>query len=70
MFIDCDHEECVTDPVLDYNLASSSMYRTDQSQTPSHEWYKPDEIEFEKLDPQSREHVASGGLLLRKIQSS
>lgn len=68
MFIDCPHDECVNGGVLSFQLATSCMYRTDQSQTPSHEWYRPGDDET--LNPAEREHVDAGGLLLRKIQSS
>lgn len=46
--------------------ATSAMYRVDQSLTPTHEWYRPDEQEL-NAKPYMREHVEQGGLALRKI---
>ena len=43
----------------------SSMYRVfDQSMRPDYEWYKPPVLQV--LSPGERQHVAQGGLLLRK----
>lgn len=47
--------------------AFSSMYRTDQNQRPTFEWYSPDESERKRLDDGTREHVKCGGLLIRPI---
>ena len=47
-------------------IASSAWYRCNQRLEPEYQWYKPGpEI---KLNPQERDHVRSGGLLLRKIK--
>lgn len=53
----------------DFPVACSSMYRADQAQTPTHEWYRPTTAsERKKLDdPGVRQHVEAGGLLLRRI---
>lgn len=42
----------------------SSVYRVDQSLTPTHEWYKP----TGKIPAAARQHVAMGGLLIRPIE--
>lgn len=47
------------------HLARSSMYRVDQSLAAEFEWYGPNKQERAGLDPQSLQHVESGGLLLR-----
>ncbi len=49
--------------------AYSSFYQVDQSLTPTHEWYRPTTAgERKKLrNPDTREHVALGGLLIREL---
>ena len=42
----------------------SSMYRVDQSLTPTHEWYTPDKL---PKDRGMRQHVEMGGLLIRPV---
>lgn len=32
-----------------------------------HEWYRPNQTEFRRLDPETRWHVLQGGLLFRTI---
>lgn len=56
-------------------MATSRIYRCDQSQRPSWEWYKPTDDEIDSIadeDPeigrQWREHVRNGGLKLRKVR--
>lgn len=44
----------------------SSFYRVPQSLTPTHEWYKPDDLS--ELDDFTQEHVKLGGLVLREIE--
>lgn len=48
--------------------ATSSMYPPPPMPSwigkPTHEWYRPTELS--DLDPETREHVERGGLLLRK----
>jgi hypothetical protein len=46
-------------------LMRSQFYRVDQVLEPNYEWYKPDDSE--KIERGYEEHVAMGGLLLRKI---
>ena len=50
------------------SMAESSFYRCDQSLVATHEWYKPsaEEMSREKR-PAILQHVAMGGLLLRRI---
>jgi len=43
----------------------SAYYMVDQDLTPDHEWYKPSKL---PRDPDMRQHVKLGGLLLRKIE--
>jgi hypothetical protein len=45
----------------------SAFYRVFEAIQPTFEWYKPDEVEIEKLSAGSRHHVDMGGLLLRRI---
>ena len=49
--------------------AQSSCYKVPQDLLPTHEWYKPDEAEYAKLDsdPNTKEHVDMGGLLVRPV---
>lgn len=51
--------------------AESSFYppgpRPDHIPAPSWEWYKPDQTKFDTLSRWELEHVAKGGLLIRKI---
>lgn len=47
-------------------MAQSCMYACPQILTPEYEWYKPTDLK--KLNKGEREHVAQGGLLLRKIR--
>ena len=47
--------------------AYSTFYTVDQSVTPTHEWYRPDAAEAKKLGRLWRDHLAGGGLKLRKI---
>ena len=44
----------------------SHMYLVDQTLEPTHEWYRP----TGKVQKAYREHVAMGGLLIRKISGS
>lgn len=34
---------------------------------PTHEWYRPEQVEFDTLDPYIQDHVMRGGLLLREV---
>lgn len=43
---------------------SSAMYQVDQTQQPTHEWYKP----TGKVRGAFREHVERGGLLIRVVK--
>ncbi|HEV2747511.1 MAG TPA: hypothetical protein VGW34_09470 [Allosphingosinicella sp.] len=57
--------ECRAAPLGCPGYMQSSMYRVfNQRMRASWEWYKPAAIEM--LDEFERDHVASGGLLLRK----
>lgn len=47
---------------------NSHYYRVDQSLTPTHEWYMPDEREMKRLSPGMRQHVESGGLKIRPVR--
>lgn len=47
--------------------ATSFMYRVPPNLTPTHEWYRPDQKEFDSLKPASKRHCAQGGLLRRAI---
>lgn len=47
--------------------ALSQLYRVSQDLLPRYEWYKPDGAEIETLDRATLEHVARGGLLLRRL---
>jgi hypothetical protein len=49
------------------NQAESCYCRVDQELRPTHEWYRPEGEELARLDDATREHVAKGGLLLRRI---
>lgn len=49
--------------------ARSKLYRLAPGFHPTHEWYRPTLVELDALDEQMQEHVRSGGLLLRPIQS-
>lgn len=57
---------CRATPGCD-GMGTSSMYRTDQSQRPTHEWYMPEEAEWRRLSKEMREHVKRGGLCIRRI---
>lgn len=46
----------------------SAFYRVDQTAEPTHEWYRPDRIEYGRLSLATKDHVNRGGLLLRRIQ--
>ncbi len=48
----------------------SAFYRVFDAIQPTFEWYKPDEVEIEKLDAGTRHHVDMGGLLLRRIPNN
>lgn len=52
-------------PFCREGIARSSLYRVPQNLFPTHEWYRPGDIE--EVEQMSREHVLNGGLLLRKI---
>ncbi len=53
--------------VLCGGTAVSSMYKVDQSRTPTHEWYRPTTKQMRHQDPGTRDHVKNGGLLLRRV---
>jgi hypothetical protein len=58
-------------PEVCHGTAQSSLYRIDQSLEPTHEWYKPDAVEVATIrSPAVLQHVAMGGLLMRKIEDS
>ena len=61
--IKCREDNCI-------EFARSYFYEVDQTLTPSHEWYKPNEKEYMSLEPATKEHVDMGGLLLRKINNN
>ena len=63
MFIGCP--ECKT-LYKKHLMASSRMYRVNQSAPHTHEWYRP--ASNEGLSQFEIEHVEQGGLLLRKIK--
>lgn len=48
-------------------FASSGWYNVAQNLKPEYEWYKPENLKG--LNPDEKEHVQKGGLLLRKIKS-
>lgn len=50
-------------------MAQSTCYRGEPDAPPAWEWYRPDEEELARLDKATREHIANGGLLLRKLDS-
>jgi hypothetical protein len=70
MFIRC--EQCAKEGRV--CMASSRMYRVNQSVVPTHEWYAPSDDELKALSKSMDantlvamlEHVQKGGLLLRK----
>lgn len=50
--------------------AWSAWYATDQTETPTHEWYRPTIKAARRLDrriPGTLDHVERGGLLLRPV---
>lgn len=47
--------------------AQSRFYRVDQSQEPEYEWYRPESWELRGESRELRQHVKSGGLVLRKV---
>lgn len=50
-------------------IMHSSMYRVfDQSMRPDLVWFKPSKEDLIKLDANTREHVAKGGLIYRKYE--
>lgn len=64
MFIKCEGpERC---DAKTFPVCGSSCYRVDQKQEPTHEWYKPTEDELMRR-PWMIEHVAKGGLALRRV---
>lgn len=67
MFIRCGSDKKCDDTT--FPGAVSAIYRVRQTLTPTHEWYRPTTAtERKKLrDPNIRQHVALGGLLLRRI---
>jgi len=46
----------------------SNFYSIPPDAVPTHEWYKPDENEFNGLNEWNKDHVRNGGLLLRKVR--
>lgn len=56
----CEHEECI-------EMAKSHFYNVNKDEEPTHEWYKPTELELQDIDRHSEEHVLQGGLLIRGI---
>lgn len=51
-------------------MSQSSFYRVEPGAVPSHEWYRPDAAELERLNANEgmRKHVEKGGLVLRMIR--
>lgn len=64
MFIRCEGKRCDRNTLP---AAASMMYRVNQAQQPTHEWYRPDAKELEGSTDGVREHVSQGGLMLRKL---
>ena len=71
-----DRDEGVTPFMIDCSycagIAQSAFYRVPQNLTPTHEWYKPDEAELNKMKihselKQTVEHIERGGLVKHKI---
>lgn len=61
--IRCEGKKCDKD---NFPGCMSAMYRVNQHQTPTHEWYKPSDEELMRR-PWAIDHVAQGGLLLRRV---
>ena len=59
--IKCRHRMC-------NRIATSELYLVDQTQEPTHEWYRPNNLE--ELSDWDLHHIELGGLLLRKLKSS
>ena len=58
--IGCIKEKCT-------GLAESCMYNINQGMVPTHEWYYPTSEQIKNLDPVTKNHIESFGLLMRKI---
>lgn len=65
MFIRCEGPKLCDRNTLP--AAVSMMYRVNQAQQPTHEWYRPEGEELEKAVPSVKDHVEAGGLLLRRL---
>ena len=48
-------------------MMASRFYHVQGAPEPTHEWYRPDEIESRFLGAETAEHVADGGLLIRPV---
>ena len=58
--IGCTKENCK-------GLMQSNMYRPSHNLDPEYEWYYPTSKQIKNLDPVTKNHVESFGLLMRKI---
>ena len=59
------------------NMGGSCMYMCPQDLTPTHEWYKPNELELKQMEklmgngwPSMKQHLDMGGLAYRKIETT
>ena len=57
----------VTCPNCQESPAQSSFYGVPQDLLATQEWYKPDADEYATLDPDTKDHVDRGGLLIRPV---
>lgn len=72
MFLACRAEGVEPDEATCKGRAVSLMYPDEPPpvrivEAVAWEWYSPDPIELADLEPESREHVRKGGLLLRPL---
>jgi hypothetical protein len=57
-------------PKLCKGQSRSSFYSVDQNLVATYEWYAPDQREIRDIiKPRVLQHIAMGGLLLRKIET-
>ena len=67
MFIPCTSHGCNGVAIsFMYRLPPPLLVSLNNELLPSHEWYKPSEIEFNMLDKSQQDHVKNGGLLIRE----
>lgn len=49
-------------------MAMSNFYRVAQNLAPTHEFYRPNQEEYDTLLGEEKEYIGKGGLILREIK--